>query len=311
MKKIYAWSLILAFLVAPVLCLGRAEADFASYDLGMWIEIDGAAAGNGCSISQKQMSNGLDLILDISSQQENKTFAVTGWKIDFYSQDGRLYDDLFSFSYPQRDGGVYSSTVNLLSTDYLGGVKIKASAEIGNASSNEAIFAFNITDTALSKTEIEPTAVVSELATANVDKQVDLSSEDKLATVSLRAEGVTKYWSWYLLVAVFFALWLVIFLYVRSLNIHSVSNIKNGSGIAGVFVEFYDDAGKIIINTMTDSEGRFYARLAPGEYRVRIGKGGFIFKGIKNHPECKKISDEFSLEIKKPERLKLLVATKS
>ncbi len=107
-----------------------------------------------------------------------------------------------------------------------------------------------------------------------------------------------------ILVALIIAVCLV-YLKIKSTNI--VIDEETGRGIQGVFIEVYDDIGKIVVNTVTDASGRFRAGLEKGEYLLKVSKGGYAFQSVEGHGEASEMGLGARLVIQKKGNIKILM----
>lgn len=100
-----------------------------------------------------------------------------------------------------------------------------------------------------------------------------------------------------------------VFVYIkmRSSCKHVVLDSSNNHGIANVFVEIYDELGKMMVNEVTDRRGEFFAKVVTGDYIVKINKDGYSFKGIRGHRECNSVAQKNRLIIARPEKLAILM----
>jgi len=103
---------------------------------------------------------------------------------------------------------------------------------------------------------------------------------------------------------------LAIIIYLIVLRLKSGSNVvdqKTGKGIKGVFVEIYDDLGRIVVNTVTSSGGKFSSRLNDGEYLLKVSRSGYRFLAVAGHNECGDIQSQTRVTIKGNSNLKIMM----
>lgn len=101
---------------------------------------------------------------------------------------------------------------------------------------------------------------------------------------------------------------IVIYLIIIRLKSGSyVVNQKTGRGIRGVFVEIYDDLGRIVVNTVTSSAGKFSSRLEDGEYLLKVSKNGYRFLSVAGHNECGDIQSQLRITIRGSSNLKIFM----
>ena len=129
----------------------------------------------------------------------------------------------------------------------------------------------------------------------------------KIQTFSLGILSVL--WPWVLIIPVISVIVYFAVIWARSGNI--VIDQKTGRGIQGVFIEIYDDLGRIVVNTVSGPGGRFRANLLRGEYLMKVSKGGYVLKEVAGHSESSDIQSSTRLFINKTSKLKILMQVAS
>lgn len=103
---------------------------------------------------------------------------------------------------------------------------------------------------------------------------------------------------------------LAILLYLVAIKIKPGSYVidqATGRGIKGAFVEIYDDLGRIVVNTVTSSSGKFFSKLDKGEHLLKISKNGYKFLKIIGHSECGDMQSQIKFFIQTNPNLKIVM----